>query len=265
MALRLTGLALQKKGNLKAKPLPDEASALREALKIWEEALPFFGQKPTWTWEGTDPAIAAALFKGMAQDLLSEHGPLAVVKACQHLAGSVAVLSPPHAQLSASFPASFSSILMSVSFVIPSESMTNDIEGTAFSSNEVSLGELKEDLAAALSEEQEQPRFILDPLTMLPDQQFLALAKDLEKLFPNDAFAHLFGAAAVLLAWKSSEQIHAEEFAVAIEGLTTDGNPVHPGLEARIEAKVRLMDVALQGPTTDEQPVAFSVKRPRLS
>lgn len=267
MAFRLTHLSMDHRGDLQAKPLDDEVSALRKALWAWEAALPFAGQKDQWTWSGTDPAMAAALFKGAALDFLAEHGPLGVVKACQMTAGYVAQLDPPQAHLQASWPDSRSSASMYISFKNPLKSMGNEMEGTGFSEKEISPLELAQAVEEELVDGGPQPRFVLDPLTMVPDERFLALAMDLEKTFPNDAFAQVFAAAAVLLAWQSCEQIHGETFAVTIGGLTRNGLPVHPGLEACAEATVQLMDVALRGPTVEPEPseVGFTVRRPRLS
>jgi len=267
MAFRLTRLSLEHRGDLQPQPLDDEASALRKALWEWEEALPFAGQKDRWTWAGTDPAMVSALFKGAALDFLAEHGSLGVVKACQMAAGYVAQLEPPQAQLQVSWPESRSSVRMFISFGNPSKSMGNEMDGTGFSEKDISPSELAEAIEEEMLDGGPQPRFVLDPLTMVPDDRFLALAMDLERTFPNDAFAQVFSAAAVLLAWQSCEQIHGETFAVTIGGLTRNGEPVHPGLEARAEATVQLMDVAFRGPDVepDSPEVGFSVRRPRLS
>lgn len=268
MSFRLTRLSMEQKGNLTTKKeLTESQSALQVALDQWRNEFPFAQQGTDWNWKGTNPAMAAALFKGEAQDLLATHGDLAVVKACQVLSGYVAALDPPTLSFGASWPAAASSIYLSVSFQIPLESTGNAMEGEGFSEKSLSLEELEQEVAEEMANGGPDPRFVFDPLTMLPDDRLLALAEDLDRAFPQQAFAQLAAAGAILLAWKASEKIHSDTFAVAIGGLTVNGKPIQAGLEARTEATVRLMDVAMKGPTEEHatEPVAFSVRRPRLS
>jgi len=261
MTVRLTQLSLQQKGNLIPKERTGDESAVDASHQRWGDRLPFLRGE---SWKGTDPAMAADLFRAVAADLIAEHGPLASVKACQLVASYVGTMDPPTATIDASWPAATASLRVSISFETPAAQSQEPITGQAVSDEELSVEQLKDAVAEELMAGRTVPSFVLDPMTMVPEDRLLALAIDLEERFPESAQTVLFAGAMMLLIWQSCETMHATDLAVTIQGLYVNNELIMPGREAKIKAVARLMDASPSSPS-QEPPVTFHARKPRVS
>ncbi len=263
MTFRLTHLSMEHQGNLKGRDVPQAESLIHGAIKRWEKEIPHVIDNG---WEKASPDMAADLLRFMAKDLQAEYGTMAVVKACQVMASHASERTPPGLEIQASWPQASAGLSSKVSFENPFESMGNEISGEGFSEKEISLAQLQESVANELKDLEPTPRFVLDPLVMVPNECLLKLAQDLDKAFPGNIFAILYSGAAVLLMWQAGEATHATDVTVRMDGLTRDGKAVQEGKEARVTSTITLMDPLPPTPQAEAKgPVAFSIKKPKLS
>lgn len=262
MSTRIASLALTQQGVLpKLQEIDRASSAFIAALDRWEHLRPSMRGK---TWSQSPAEMVADLVRGIAQDMITEYGPWAWVKATQMLAGITVNPEFEDISFNATWPQANASVKIALSLV-PHRSHELGLELEPVSPENADPAKVLEKALSVLAEG--PTRLALDPISgLLPAGCVAAVAVQAERHFPgNDQDMNvLVATAAVLLVWQNMETMGATTGALTITGLTQNEIPLAPGHDVCLTAEAVLMDTSLlPTPSKAEQALCAMVVRHR--